>query len=141
MFHLVAQLPSAPFMQSFSISVTGRSSGSRSDFLDVLVGDEDEFGLLQERLPSLRRLHFQLQDGGADYLKWWMKGITGRLPSIGDLVHVEIERGKFLLSYLLSPRSRRDHLVMEGGWSEAPRSSPGLSRLVMNVRTPTVPSS
>ncbi|KAL1943394.1 hypothetical protein VTO73DRAFT_4469 [Trametes versicolor] len=123
MFHLVAQLPSAHIMQSFSISVTGRSSGSRSDFLDVLVGDEDEFGLLQERLPSLRRLHFQLQDGGSDYLKWWTKGITGRLPSIGDLVHVEIER------------------VMEGGWSEAPRSSPGLSRLVMNVRTPAAPSS
>ncbi|EIW56318.1 uncharacterized protein TRAVEDRAFT_49149 [Trametes versicolor FP-101664 SS1] len=93
------------------------------DFLDVLVGDEDEFGLLREHLPSLLRLHFQLQDGGSDYLKWWTKGITGRLPSIGHLVHVEIER------------------VMEGGWSEAPRSSPGLSRLVMNVRTPAPPSS
>lgn len=105
MFHLVAQLPSAHIMQSVSISVTGRSSGSRSDFLDVLVGDEDEFGLLQERLPSLRRLHFLLQDGGSDYLKWWTKGIAGRLPSVGDLVHVEIERGKFPLSCSLPPRS------------------------------------
>ncbi|KAI0350520.1 hypothetical protein OH77DRAFT_1063356 [Trametes cingulata] len=94
LLYLVKHLPSAPMVHSISLCVSGMSTGSRSHFLDVLVGAEDRFGPLRERLPCLQRLHFRLEDAGQDHVSWWTKQISQRVPSVSGLVQVDVELGE-----------------------------------------------
>ncbi|KAI0369583.1 hypothetical protein BV20DRAFT_1036467 [Pilatotrama ljubarskyi] len=110
LLYLVTNLPSAPSMHSISLCVSGMSTGSRSRLLDVLVGTEDSYGPLWERVPSLQRLHFRMEDVGRDHASWWRQQLSKRLPSVSDLVQVEVQLGE-QIGYTSMSRDK-------DGWSE-----------------------